>query len=260
MLTKMIIGSLRHIHNGTTPSVQLFGYANFGGGITIRGTNEYQADIGWTNFLCWRWRVNWKEAQKWHYLRTNKKKSARLWIIAILKKLLMICWDMWQFQNKALHSSTGPTSIARHHSLNYLINKEKRIGTDGIDRSNYHLFSKQYTISKLQSSSILVKKLWLYEMSLAHKEYVEPDNTITCQAISMRNQMQSFLITNDPRIPIIPRERPVATQDNCISDDEQHAVAIGSLDHRQSVLESHPVWLLPTTFYNKPCSPFGNLL
>ena len=49
-LKKMIIGSLRHVHNGTTPSVQSFGYGNFGGGITIRSIMEDQADIEWTNF------------------------------------------------------------------------------------------------------------------------------------------------------------------------------------------------------------------
>ena len=93
-LTKMIIRSLRHVHNGTIPSAPSFGYANFGGGITIRGIIEDQADIGWTNFLCGRWSVIWKEAQKRHYLQINKRKSAYLWVIAILKKLLLMHWDM----------------------------------------------------------------------------------------------------------------------------------------------------------------------
>ena len=128
---------------------------------------------------------------------------------------------MWQFRNQALHSPTGPTSKASHHPLNYQINEEKRIGTDGIDRSNYHLFSKHYTITKIQSSSIIDKKLWLDSIHLARKEYVEPDDAIRRQAIAMCNQMQSFLITNGPLLPITPRKRPVAIQDNCIYDEEQ---------------------------------------
>ena len=103
-LTKMIIRSLRHVQNSTDPATQSFGYANFGGGITTRSIFEDQADIGWTNFLCGRWGVKWKEAQKRHYLQMNKRKSARLWVITILEKLLPICWDMWQFCNEALHS------------------------------------------------------------------------------------------------------------------------------------------------------------
>ena len=118
-------------------------------------------------------------------------------------------------------------AIASHYSLNYRISEEKTLGTDGIDRFNYQLFkSEKYTITKLHSSSIANKKLWLHEVSLARKEYVEPDNEVTCQAISQRNQMQAFLITNGPFLPITSRHRPVATQDNCITNKEQHAVAI----------------------------------
>ena len=63
----------------------------------------------------------------------------------------------------------------------------------------------------------------MYEVSLARNEYVEPDNAVTRQTISQRNQMHSYLITDGPFIPILPRERPVATQNNRISDEEQHA-------------------------------------
>ena len=94
-LKKMILGGLKLVHNATTPSVQEYGYVDFGGGITIRNIIEDQTDIGWTNFLCGRWGVTCKEAQRRHYLRMNKKKSARLWIIAILKILMLIRWDMW---------------------------------------------------------------------------------------------------------------------------------------------------------------------
>jgi len=78
-----------------------------------------QADIGWLIFLSGCWSVKWREAQKCYYLRMNKKKSARLWAIAILKKLMMIRWDLWQFRKQVLHSPTGPTAIASHYSLNY---------------------------------------------------------------------------------------------------------------------------------------------
>ena len=128
--------------------------------------------------------MKWKEAQRRYYSCVGRKKSARLWVIAILKKLLLIRWDMWQFRNEALHLPTGAAKTTSHHSLNYKIEEELNHGTDGIDRSNYGLFSPRYTLTKLQSSSILKKELWLYEVSLACKEYVEPDDAVTCQAIS----------------------------------------------------------------------------
>ena len=120
--------------------------------------------------------MTWRQAQQRHYLKMKSKKSARLWAIAILKKLLLLRWDMWQFRNTALHSPTGITAITSHHSLNYKIDEEIGQGKDGIDRSNYRLFSPPYTLNNLQSSSIQHKELWLEEVRLARKEYVEPDD------------------------------------------------------------------------------------
>ena len=63
-------------------------------------------------------------------------------------------------------------------------------------------------------------------MHLACKKYFEPDSEIIRQAISMRNQMQAFLITDGPLLPAPPRDRPIATQENRISDKEQQAASV----------------------------------
>ena len=156
----------------------------------------------------------------------KSRKSARLWAIAILKKLLLLRWDMWQFRNTALHSPTGITAIISHHSLNYKIDEEICRGKDGINRADYHFFSPPYTLANLQSSTIQDKELWLEDVRLARMEYVKPDDEVTRQATSQRNQIQAFLITNGPFLPIPPRDRPVATQDNRTTNEEQHAAAI----------------------------------
>ena len=62
-------------------------------------------------------------------------------------------------------------------------------------------------------------------MSLARKEYVEPDDEVTCQATSQRNQMQAFLNTAGPFVPIPPWDRPVAVQNNRITDEAQRRAA-----------------------------------
>ena len=139
--------------------------------------------------------------------------------------MILIRNNLWEFCNKAKHSPTGITVTASYHSLNYRISKEITLGTDGIDRSNYHLFkSKKYTITKLHSSSIPYKQLWLREVRLARKEYVEPDDAVTRQAIAQRKVIQTFLSLNDPLLPTTPRDRPVATQENRITEEAQIAV------------------------------------
>ena len=63
-LKPMIIGTIRHVQSGTTPTGRSFGHAIFGGSLTTRSILEDQASIGWTNFLCGRWGMKWKEAQR----------------------------------------------------------------------------------------------------------------------------------------------------------------------------------------------------
>ena len=71
-------------------------------------------------------------------------------------------------------------------------------------------------------------ELWLYELGLPRKEYVESDDAVTCQDISQRNHIHSYLITDGQYIPILPRKRPIATQNNRSTDEEQHPTAIYS--------------------------------
>ena len=61
---------------------------------------------------------------------------------------------------------------------------------------------------------------------LARAEYEEPDSAIIRQALSQRTQMQEFLLTNGPFVPPPARARPIALQDNRITEqDEQAATA-----------------------------------
>ena len=133
-LQRAIIGSMKGVWDRNHLYPSTYWQAQFGRSFSLQSIVSDQVDIGWINFLSGRWSVKWKEAQKRHYLNMNKKKSARAWAVAILKKLMMIRWDLWQYRNNIKHSPTGPTAIASHHSLNYRISEEKARGTDGISK------------------------------------------------------------------------------------------------------------------------------
>lgn len=135
----------------------------------------------------------------------------------------MIRWDLWQYRNTILHSLTGPIAITSHQSLNYRISKEKSKGTDSIAKSNTHLISAFYSITKHQSGDISYKNRWLEMVRLALAEHEEPDSAIICQALSQRTQMQEFLLTNGPYVPAPSRKRPIAVQDNPITEQDQQA-------------------------------------
>ena len=94
-LHKAIIGILTSVRKDNQTHQYYFGQTNFGHDITLPRIMRDQADIGWLNFFSGQWSLKWREAQKSHYLGMNKKKSTRLWVVAVLKKkMMMICWDL----------------------------------------------------------------------------------------------------------------------------------------------------------------------
>ena len=58
---------------------------------------------------------------------------------------------------------------------------------------------------------------------LARAEYEELDTAIIHQSISQQTQMQEFLDTNGPLIPVLPWITPIAIQNNQISEEDQQA-------------------------------------
>ena len=90
----------------------------------------------------------------------EQEKFARLWVVAILKKMIMIWWDLRQFWNYVLYSPTGPITIASQYSLNYQISKEKANGTDGIiAKSICYLISVHNSITKHYSSDTPIRQI-----------------------------------------------------------------------------------------------------
>ena len=58
---------------------------------------------------------------------------------------------------------------------------------------------------------------------LARADYEEPDSAIIHQAISQQTQMQEFLHTDGPLVPVPIRATPIAIQNNQISEEDQQS-------------------------------------
>ena len=85
---------------------------------------EAQEEIGWVNFILGRWTTKWLVVQKNYYSRLNICNSPKRWVIAIIHKLLMITWNLWDFRNGFIHSPSGPLARQEHHTLNLQIDAQ----------------------------------------------------------------------------------------------------------------------------------------
>ena len=94
-LQRAITGNLMGMRTGNQPHTHSFSCAHFGRVLSLHSILCDQTDLGWINFFSGRLSVKWREAQQRHYRNMNKRKSTRSWAIAIIKKLMMIPWDLW---------------------------------------------------------------------------------------------------------------------------------------------------------------------
>ena len=65
---------------------------------------EAQTGIGWRNFLLGRTAKQLEEWQQRHFDKTGSRNTGRRWAIELAKKLMGVCWDMWQHRNDVLHN------------------------------------------------------------------------------------------------------------------------------------------------------------
>jgi hypothetical protein len=137
--------------------------------------------------------VKWGKAQQQHYDRIGSKRTSKRWATAILHKLAMIRWDLWEFRNGILHAPTGPLAVAKQTFLNSLIGEDFTRGKDGIDKHYYYLFEGDNTLDNLQAADIITKQQWLQTLLSALQDYKPPEAAITKES-QLRRQMHEYLV------------------------------------------------------------------
>jgi hypothetical protein len=69
----------------------------------IRQVLEYQDAIGWTNLFEGCLDSGWMEAQALYYRAIGSRCSGLRWMVAVIKKLWDVAWDLWEQRNGFLH-------------------------------------------------------------------------------------------------------------------------------------------------------------
>ena len=115
-----------------------------------------------------RWCPAWSRFQASHYVDIGSRRSSLRWATAIIYKLLLIAWDLWQYRNNRLHSSAGPRELALHASLNADIASEFSLGSAGLAAESRYLIDS-LLLSDLHGDSLDGKKHWLLSVRAARK-------------------------------------------------------------------------------------------
>ena len=97
---------------------------NYTTDFNIRDAIKDQSKIGWTNWVIGRWSPKWQRVQKLYYKSIRSQRSSFRWTTAIIKKFILICWDVWDFRNTLIHGKGGTVDRATNKELNFQIRQE----------------------------------------------------------------------------------------------------------------------------------------
>ena len=117
-------------------------------------------------------------------------RSSLRWATAVIHKLLLTAWDMWDYRNGRLHAFAGPRELAQHQSFNSDIESEFSMGSHSLPADSKHLIDS-YSFDALKQDSLAVKRQWLHSIRVARAAFtallVDPGTVLTAQAIRFRS-------------------------------------------------------------------------
>ena len=124
------------------------------GAYGLRKAVEDQSKIGWENFIFGQWSKKWQLVQSAYLLAIKSKQSPKRWTIAIICKLILLCWDVWDFCNKLIHRKGGYYARLHNNSLSLSIRKEFQLGGKNLlPNDKYHFY--KYSLYSVLNYPIL---------------------------------------------------------------------------------------------------------
>ena len=119
----------------------------------------------------------------------GSRKSSLRWATALITKLLLTAWDLWQYRNNRLHAPAGPRELALHASFNADIDSEFALGSATLVEVSRYLIASRSLVD-LHQDSLIGKQQWLQSVRAARSAFADqlgnPPPAPTAQAIRFR--------------------------------------------------------------------------
>jgi hypothetical protein len=124
--------------------------------------SKKQDSCGWRNFFEGFLLKDWYITLNQHLSRTHSRKSPRRWLSALIRKLWLIAWDLWEHRNGFLHNKDQSILISQ---LDAQIADQFKIGTSSLDSDTKSLFKQG--LPSILERPLDVKQQWLRRVCAA---------------------------------------------------------------------------------------------
>ena len=103
---------------------------------------EQNEGLGWTNFVLGRWSPKWQTVQQQYLTSIRSRKSSLRWAAAVIHKLLMTVWNVWDFRNSINKGKNNPEYLLKKRDLCRTINDQYNQGA--LLPKSHHLIDAYY--------------------------------------------------------------------------------------------------------------------
>jgi hypothetical protein len=121
-----------------------------------------QQKCGWRNFFEGLLLSDWRDAIQDYHRKLSSKKSPKRWISALIRKMWLIAWDLWEHRNGYLHNKEVSLLIQQVDSA---ISDQFSIGCADLDGSTRALF--RGGLQAVLDKPFDVKQQWLRRIQQA---------------------------------------------------------------------------------------------
>jgi len=159
-LRKDIIEGLRQWHDQTSGCRQI---------VIGSMAGQLQDQIGWGLALEGCIAKGWRKEQEAYWKGFKSRRSSRRWTIALLTRLMMMAWDMWEHQNKALHEVEENRQIILEAELNQHIREVYGQGLRHLPHNSYNIL--KCSQARILQFSAPYKQQWLASVEAAKARF-----------------------------------------------------------------------------------------
>ena len=152
-----------------------------------------QLGLGAWNTLLGRISQQVTDCQHQYYLAQGSRRTGHRWTVALIQKLQMVAWDMWDHRNNVLHNDP-----LRHHLQDDLlaataaIAEEWETGTRGLLPQDRFLFRDR---AKVEARSLQGKWEWLDSVTMARQAAQAESDEARAAYAQERRGIRTWLLT-----------------------------------------------------------------
>ena len=142
-----------------------------------------QHTIGWRQVMGGCLSLEWARAQDAYFRWLGIRRTGKRWLVAVIKKLWRVSWDLWKDRNDALHKTPMIADLSGAASLDRAIVVECQLGSAGLPQTVRTTFPRD--VDKLLNAPLDHKKYWLVLVRASrelihdnriHDEFTDPQS------------------------------------------------------------------------------------